>query len=283
MMFKDNFSNNEKYKLFRNMYEIIHPTISKKNISNYKIILDEEMFPVRIYYPKKLSDINSVVIYIPGEGNISKCYGEYDNILKNMALNCNKLFIAIDYFNEEIKYPYLFDKCFDTVDFIIRELNSNNISDIIFMGDSFGGNLVSTITLKRIDDKKHVAYKEVLFYPIISGEYFGKSKYESLNRDGIVEKEDISELGTFFKKYISNKKRLSDKYICPMKSKDFSLYPRTLIFSADLDVLRDENKSFSELIKCDYHNVLFAEHGFLDFYDEESKNEVYSKINSFIN
>ena len=130
-MFKDNFSNHERYKLFRNMYEIIHPTISKKNISNYRITLDEEILPVRVFYPKKLANISSVVIYVPGEGNVSNCYGEYESILKDMAINLDKLVIAIDYFDEEIKYPYLFDKIYDSVDFVIKELNKNNICLII--------------------------------------------------------------------------------------------------------------------------------------------------------
>ena len=102
MMFRDNFSTEEKYKLFRNMYEVIHPTISKKNISSYRIVLDENILPVRVFYPKKLANINSVIIFIPGEGRISNCYGEYDNIFREMAIKCDKLVIALDYFDEAI-------------------------------------------------------------------------------------------------------------------------------------------------------------------------------------
>lgn len=288
MVVKDNFLKEETYKLFRNMYEVIHPTISKKNISNYRIVLDEECLPVRVYYPKRLATISSVILFIPGDGNISDCLGEYDKILRDMAIRCDKLVIAIDYFDEEIKYPYLFDKCYESVDFILRELKKNNINDIVLMGDSFGGNLVSTITLRRIDEKKNNNFKEVLFYPIVSGEYFGKSKFLSLNSDGIVEKEDLASLATFMKKYISNKNRLKDKYICPLKNKDFSKYPDCFVLSADLDILRDEALAFYEVMakgndNCSYYNVLFGEHGFLDFYDEEMKEEVYTKINDFIN
>ena len=234
--------------------------------------------------------VNSVILFIPGDGNLSNCYGEYDSILKDMAIKLDKLVIALDYFDEAIKYPYLFDKCYDSVDFILNELNSNGISlnNVILMGDSFGGNLVSTITLKRLEDKKDNSFKEILIYPLVSGEYFGKSKFDSLNRDGVVEKNDLMDLSSFFKKYISNKKRLSDKFICPLKCRDFSGYPDTLIMTADLDILRDEGKALYEVLfkyndKCLYYNVLFSEHGFLDFYEEEIKEEVYLEINNFIN
>lgn len=272
------------------MYEVIHPTISKKNISSYRIVLDENILPVRVFYPKKLANINSVIIFIPGEGRISNCYGEYDNIFREMAIKCDKLVIALDYFDEAIKYPYLFDKCYESIDFIFNELEKNKISidKITLIGDSFGANLVTGITLKRIDNNKNIGFKEILLYPIISGEYFGKTKFASLNRDGILEKEDLEELSSFFKKYISNKKRLNDKYICPLKSKDFKNYPNTFILTADQDILRDEGLSLYEKIiasndKCQYYNALFLEHGFLDFYDEEMKEDVYLKINEFMN
>ena len=38
-----NFDTEKKYRLYRTVYEILHPTISKKNISNYKIIVDENL------------------------------------------------------------------------------------------------------------------------------------------------------------------------------------------------------------------------------------------------
>ena len=47
----------EKYKLYRTIKEILHPTISKRNISNYKIVIDEDLLLLRVFYPKKVSEI----------------------------------------------------------------------------------------------------------------------------------------------------------------------------------------------------------------------------------
>ena len=57
----DNFGEVEKYKLYRTVYEILHPTISKKNISNYKVVFDEKILPVLVYYPTKISNTFFVV------------------------------------------------------------------------------------------------------------------------------------------------------------------------------------------------------------------------------
>ena len=60
----DDFGTEDTYKLYRTIYEILHPTISKKNISNYKIIIQENLIPLRIFYPKKISKIDKIIIYL---------------------------------------------------------------------------------------------------------------------------------------------------------------------------------------------------------------------------
>ena len=40
---KNQFDNEIKYKLFRSVREVLHPTISKKNISDYRIIISENI------------------------------------------------------------------------------------------------------------------------------------------------------------------------------------------------------------------------------------------------
>jgi hypothetical protein len=88
-MIQNEFDEEIKYKLYRSVREILHPTISKRNISNYKIILDEEILPIRIFYPKKISNIKKVIIFIRGDGNITECIGEYSNICK---MFCNRIY-----------------------------------------------------------------------------------------------------------------------------------------------------------------------------------------------
>ena len=150
----DNFDLDVKYKLFRNVYEIMHPSISKKNISNYKIVIDEDVFPLLVFYPKKVTNLDSVVIYLSGIGDICGCKGKYSNICKEISEKCDKLVIAIDYFENEIKFPSTLDKCYKTVMTLIERLNEININSdkITLMGDSFGANIVSAINIKARDN-----------------------------------------------------------------------------------------------------------------------------------
>ena len=71
----------EDVKLYRNMKELLHPSISKKNVSNYIIVIDEDILPVRVFYPKKVSNLNRVIIFIHGNEEITEC--DYLDFYKN--------------------------------------------------------------------------------------------------------------------------------------------------------------------------------------------------------
>ena len=45
--------NKINYYLYRNLYDIIHPSISRQNISDYKIKIDNNLVPLQVYYPDK--------------------------------------------------------------------------------------------------------------------------------------------------------------------------------------------------------------------------------------
>ena len=81
----NSFDQTLKYKLYRTVYEIIHPTISKKNISSYRIVFNDDVLPVRVFYPKKVSNISRVIIYVPGVTEVTGCLGDYAEICRNIS------------------------------------------------------------------------------------------------------------------------------------------------------------------------------------------------------
>ena len=80
------FEKEERYKLYRTVREILHPTISKKNISNYKIVVDNNLLPVRVFYPQKVTNMSKVIIYIHGDIKLTNCKEKYNAIRKSKTL-----------------------------------------------------------------------------------------------------------------------------------------------------------------------------------------------------
>lgn len=264
-MINNEFDKEIKYKLFRTVNEILHPTISKKNISDYKIIIDEDILPVRVFYPSKITNIEKAIIYVHGNGEVTDCIGEYSNICKNFAIKTNSLIIALEY--EEIKdnYKTMVNEIDKSIKYLYDKLIINNIleDNIILMSDSTGCYITSLI-------KDVPIRKRLLFYPVLNTNYTKKDiKNEEFNI-GLIER-----INKYFKTYMEK-----DEFTITLED---DLVDKELIVVGNVDVLIDDIKNLisdSKKIKC--VDIPFSSHGFLKNMDKELSNEVFTIVNKFI-
>lgn len=262
-MINNEFDSEIKYKLFRTVNEILHPTISKKNISDYKIIVDENILPVRVFYPKQVTDIDKVIIYVHGDGEVTNCIEKYSDICKNFAIKTNCLVIAIEYDEISDNYNKLLDEVNNTIKYLYDKLLINNIveENIILMSDSTGCHLTSLI--KDIPIKKRI-----LFYPVLRALYTKKDmKNEDFNI-GLIEK-----INKYFKKYnVLDDVGIEDKYL-----------DKALVIVGKVDMLVDDIEKYVDGIeKFKLEEVAFSSHGFLNDMDKELSNDVFTIVNKFI-
>lgn len=274
----NSFDKTLKYKLYRTVYEIIHPTISKKNISSYRIVFNDEVLPVRVFYPKRVSNISKVIIYIPGFGEISGCLGDYSEIIKNIAHETEELVIALDLDDlGEFNYLEVFDKCFTSFSYLSSELEKLGIasSNITLMGDSVG----ATVALSIIKKSKNEDNKLVLFYPILANS-FAKKKTKELESDF------TKKLEKFYKKYLDSKKLKERKEVLLTLEEASTIQNNMLFMVGNADPLKNEVLKFYEACASNENNKLveleFCGHGFLDEMDEVLLSEVAKEIIEFL-
>lgn len=72
-------------KLYRTVYDLIHPSISRKNITDYQIILDEGILPIQVFYPKVGVELKKIILYLPGEKQDISFYEELANQMNSMV------------------------------------------------------------------------------------------------------------------------------------------------------------------------------------------------------
>lgn len=261
-MINNEFDKEIKYKLFRTVNEILHPTISKKNISDYKIIMEDDILPVRVFYPKQVTNIDKVIIYVHGNGEVTNCMEKYGDICKNFAVSTNCLIVAIEYDDLSDSYKEIVSEVEKCIKYLYDKFIINNIieKNIILMSDSTGSHITSLI--------KVPIKKQVLFYPVLSTKYTKKDmKNEDFNI-GLVER---------INKYFSDYKE--DTSI-NLKDKDLD---KTLVLVGNIDMLIDDIKNRvgnNKNIEC--IDIPFAAHGFLREMDKELSNDVFTIINKFI-
>ena len=283
MIMQNEFDKEIKYKLYRSVKEILHPTISKKNISNYRIVIKEDIFPIRVFYPKKVTGINKVIIYIHGNGKVTNCSGKYSDICKKIALETNHLLIAIEYQIEKKLLEKTYQKIAKTTKYLYEELTENGINtkDITLMGDSTGCNMIAGINY--LSKEKNKIKKEVLFYPILSLKYFDVSKYKSLEENKEFNSHLIESLQGYFSKIVS-KEDLNKDILTPLKVNQENT-PKTLILVGKVDSLKEEAEEYYNLLKPQkrkYVEIPFCAHGFLKSMDKELETEIFEKLNNFL-
>lgn len=277
-MIQNEFDSEIKYRLFRTVTEILHPTISKKNISDYKIIIDEEILPVRVFYPKKVSNLDKVIIYVHGNGIITDCNEKYSDICKTITKKTDRLLIAIEYNEEKHKYKSMYTEIYNTIKYLYKELERNNInpSDICLIGDSTGASIITGINYLNNNEIK--IEKEILFYPVITNDH---SNYESVIQNEGFNTDLISNIDKYYS-FISYKKDLNDKLLNPLKQ-EVKVEPSILFLVGKVDSLKDEISEYAKKIKnSKYVEIPFSSHGFLKEMDKELETEVFSEIKKFI-
>lgn len=207
------FDKEIRYKLYRRVKDIITPSISKRNISLYKIVFDDNLLPVRVFYPKKVSNIENIVIYVPGDVSISKCKSKYAEIMEDLALDLDKLVIAIDYYDIKNKPKTLIRKIEELVNYLYKELEKAgiNFDNITLMGDSTGSNIITEVTNRLISKKLSHITKEVLLYPIKNKEENMINYPKTLIITGDLDPEKESGL-ELFKKLNEDSKYLNIEY-----------------------------------------------------------------------
>ena len=277
---QDDFGTENTYKLYRTVYEIIHPAISKKNISDYKIIIDENLIPLRIFYPKKISKLTKAIIYVPGKTWIVNGVKNYTDVSTYLVKETDTIVIAIDYsLIDKTSYNDNITKCLNTINYLIEGLNRVGIENesITVIGDSIGASILSGVA----SQKENKIPRLILLYPALNLLFEDIEKYPSIDQNNKLDLLTLSHLRILKDKYIEEK-----NYQSPLKIKNYETWPTTLIITGDLDPVRDEGIALGKIlkeqnIKSKVVNLKFASHGFLNSKDEESIEECMKEIKKF--
>ena len=278
MKFENNFDSRVKYKLYKELKDLLHPTISKSNLSRYKIVLKDELLPVRVFYPSyiKLQNIKNIIIYIPGIGDLCECSGKYNDICQGVASKSDSCVISIDYFDEDIKYPDIIDKIYDIINYLYEEFIKMDfdINNIYLMGDSFGGMILNYINNRFIDNELDYIKSNIYFYPLIKKNH-DSSEFEVRDDSYRFDLLSINKSDKFLNEFF---KDIDFKSMLEIDNK----LPRSFIVCGDLDPICIEDEEFSKKIKkCEFILLNSNIHGFLKNVDT-MKSDVFDKLKKFM-
>jgi len=239
---------------------------------------------VRIYSPAPEQSL-PVVLHYHGGGHMCGSIDLYDAVSRKIAKAGNCIVIAVEYrLAPEFPYPKGVHDCQYALEHfkdLLTEVQYNE--QLIIAGDSAGGAICTTLSSNNLTNQMVKIDKQILIYPSVDYSL----NHKSIDENGtgfLLEKDKIS---WYFERYFQTKKareELSPLYM-PMNQK----LPKTLIFIAGCDPLRDEGIAYKDAlinndVNVEYHmfDDLIHAYMLLDSLVESECRQTYQLIGEFI-
>lgn len=239
---------------------------------------------VRVYCPT-VDEPLPVVIHYHGGGHMCGSVELYDPICRKVSALGHCIVIAVEYrLAPEHPYPAGIEDCeYVLAHYLDCLAGLNHNGAIYIMGDSGGGAICTTLSMRSQSDSQLKIDKQILIYPSV--DYCGE--HESLRENGSGFLLERSKIDWYFEQYFQG---FSDvKAASPLHGKITAALPDTLIFTAGCDPLRDEGIAYAEALReagCQVQHHQFDDmiHAYmlLDSMVSEQCDQTYQMIAEFI-
>ena len=157
------------------------------------------------------------------------------------------------------------------------------------IGESCGGNLVTTVAMKIRDHGGAEIKSQIIISPML-GLNFATNSYKECETGYILTNGTME---WFWNKYLVSVLDQNNPYAVPLIAKNLANLPKALLVTTEYDVLRDDGKQYSELLKAAGNDVTYKcyaglIHGFLDLYYKSPEataacDEIMHIVRSWIN
>jgi acetyl esterase len=201
--------------------------------------------PVRLYRPLEADDHPSaVLVFYHGGGWVLGDIETVDNLCRRLANASGCAVVSVEYrLSPEFKFPVALEDCFQVARHIYQEAAAFGIDRerIAVGGDSAGGNLAASVTLKargRVD--LSIAF-QLLIYPITEFSFNTPSYIE--NAEGYGLSRDM--MIWYWNQYLAAPEDGESPLASPLLEADFSGLPPALVITAGYDVLRYEGQAYA--------------------------------------
>lgn len=282
----------EKVRRFQR--QIAAPRVATNRAVDHEVPSDDGTYqiPVRVFHPK-VQTRDDVLVFFHGGGWVIGDIESYTPTCINMADLTGAVVIAVDYrLAPEYPFPAGLEDCYQ----IIRRLLDDptpagieNVDNIVLIGDSAGANLAAVISLLLKLDGPRGITRQILLYPVTYWDHNPEtSPFDSVCEHGEDWRLTNAEVQAYFDLYVPDSEERKHWKVAPLMADDLTEQPRTLIITAELDLLRDEGEAYGHALQeadnsVHIHRVDGALHGFIALPRiSRAVREAYEVINAFL-
>jgi len=203
-----------------------------------------------------------VILYCHGGGYATGSPIYARTLTTKLAASTSMDVLCFDYrLAPEHPYPAAHEDALKAWDYLM--LLGYGANEVVIAGDSAGGNLALSLTLRLKESKRFLPRGLVLMSPWTDLTMSGKSYETRAEIDPILNQEYIKNA---ISAYAQNNEKLDDPYISPLYG-DFTNFPPTYIQVGDNEIfLSDATALYKKLLKAEVHAKIDIQKGMWHVY-----------------
>ncbi|MGY5764212.1 alpha/beta hydrolase [Brachybacterium sp. DNPG3] len=248
--------------------------------------------PVRVFSPPERRR-EDLLLFFHGGGWVTGDIESYTPACAAMAEVTGAEVVSVDYrLAPEHPFPAGLEDCYRIAHRLLEDPAIAGVTDpdrIVLVGDSAGGNLAAVVSLLLRDRGARVPSRQILLYPVTYWDHdWRTSPYASVRRHGADYRLTSTEVQDYMQLYVPDPEDRQDPRVAPLMAEDLSSQPRTLVITAELDLLCDEGEAYAAALAAAgndarSHRVEGALHGFITLPRfSRSLREAYEQIGAFL-
>nr|NLD40927.1 alpha/beta hydrolase [Actinomycetales bacterium] len=210
--------------------------------------------PVRVFLPKEATR-SGVLLFFHGGGWTIGDVESYTSACRTMADLTGQVVVSVDYrLAPEHPYPAGLHDCLTVTEALLEGPSLADIdgpADVTLIGDSAGGNLAAAVSLALRERGRTLPGAQILLYPVTQWDHDPEtSPFPSVREYGTGLRLTSIEVQDYIEMYQPDAAARTTPLISPLVADDLSGLPRTLVVTAELDLLRDEGEAFALALRA---------------------------------
>jgi acetyl esterase len=202
--------------------------------------------PVRLrtVRPHSAPDRPPVIMYFHGGGWVLGDWTSHERLVTELSVAANAAVVFVDYDRApEHRYPVAIEQAYAATCYVAEHADELALdgSRLAIAGDSAGGNLAAVTALRCARSHPRIA-GQLLFYPATNAD-FETDSYRQFAHGPWLTKDAMQ---WFWKQYLPDATLRQQSSASPLLAslEELAELPRTLIITAECDVLRDEGEAY---------------------------------------
>jgi acetyl esterase/lipase len=214
-------------------------------IKDWTVNSEAGVLHLRTIRPVRAGDYSPVILYFHGGGWVMGDATTHDRLVKELAVGTQATVVFVDYDRApEHRYPVAIEQAYAATRYVSEHAEEFGVdaTHLAVAGESSGGNMATVVSLLAKQRSGPRIAGQLLFYPVTNANFKTASYQQFADGPWLTR----TAMRWFWNQYLPDQSKRKEPNASPLLAPLDQLagLPRTLIITAENDVLRDEGEAY---------------------------------------